>query len=643
MNPSHLSRRHGLLRLLPLLGLAVFLPTTQAARANAELAAAPASEAGNTGLRGGQDIHSHARPQEAIVERLSLDLDVDFTSRTLAGTASWQIVNRTGTDTLWLDARDLTIEAVTRDGEATTWTLGPSAPFVGNGLAIAITPTTRTVTIRYRSSPGAAALQWLEPAQTAGGKAPFLFSQSQAILARSWVPCQDTPGVRFSYDATLRVPPGLLALMSAENSPVKRADGVYRFAMPQPIPSYLLAIAVGDLGFQALDERSGVYAEPGVVAAAAAEFRDLPAMMTATEALYGPYHWGRYDLLVLPPSFPFGGMENPRLTFLTPTILAGDRSLVSLVAHELAHSWSGNLVTNSTWNDFWLNEGFTTYLERRIMEAIAGREYSEMLTGIGLGDLRSTLAELPPDSRLGHLRLDLTGMDPDEGGSDVAYEKGSLFLRLLEEAVGRTAFDRFLAAWFAEHAFQSVTTDDFLAFLDARLLAADPGLKTKIDLAAWIDGPGIPANAPRVVDTRFAKVEAAAAAWSAGKPAGELATSGWSSHEWIHFLRVLPATLSSAQLAELDQTFGFTTSGNSEIHFAWLEHVIAHQYQPAYPALERFLLRVGRTKFIGPLYRAMAAQPATLAMARDIFERARAGYHPLTQGAVDAILAAAKD
>jgi leukotriene-A4 hydrolase len=594
-------------------------------------------------LRSRQDIHSAARPQAAVVERLDLDLTVDFATRTLAGTARWEIRNLAATDTLWLDTRDLTIEAAWRDDEPTTWTLGEPAPFVGSALAVAIRPDTRSVTLRYRTAPGAAALQWLEPAQTAGGKAPFLFSQSQAILARTWVPCQDTPSVRFPYQATLRVPPGLLALMSAENNPERRADGIYRFSMPQPIPSYLLALAVGDLAFRALDERTGVYAEPEVVEAAASEFRDLPAMMKATEALYGPYRWGRCDLLVLPPSFPFGGMENPRLTFLTPTILAGDRSLVSLVAHELAHSWSGNLVTNATWNDFWLNEGFTTYLERRIMEAITDREYSEMLAGIGLGDLRSTLSELPPGSQLGKLRLDLTGIDPDEGASDVAYEKGYLFLRLLEETVGRERFDRFLGDWFSAHAFQSVTTDDFLAFLDQRLLATDPGLRAAIDLAAWVDTPGLPPNAPQIAGARFGKVEATAAAWAAGRPAPELATAGWSSHEWVHFLRSLPASLTLAQLADLDAAFGFTTTGNSEIHFAWLEHVVANQYQPAFPALERFLLRVGRMKFLGPLYAGMTRQPATLAMARDVFARARAGYHPLTQSAVEAILAGSAD
>ena len=288
--------------------------------------------------------------------------------------------------------------------------------------------------------------------------------------------------------------------MSAENPTAVNAEAVYSFAMPHPVPSYLLALAVGELEFRPLggSPRAGVYAEPPVVEKAAAEFADTEKMIAAAEALYGPYRWGRYDLLVLPPSFPFGGMENPRLTFATPTIIAGDRSLVSLVAHELAHSWSGNLVTNATWNDFWLNEGFTTYFEMRIMEAVYGREHSEMLAALAHQDLADAVAEAGATSPDTHLRLNLAGRNPDEGVTSIPYDKGYFFLRLIEETVGREAWDAFLRGYFDTFAFQSMDTDGFLAYLREKLLAGRPGVEEKLQIAAWVDGPGIPANCPQV-------------------------------------------------------------------------------------------------------------------------------------------------
>ncbi|MEM7350532.1 MAG: M1 family aminopeptidase/hydrolase, partial [Acidobacteriota bacterium] len=385
------------------------------------------------------DVHSYARPEQIIIEHLDLDLSVDFDAQTLAGRASLTVQQRTEAQHLHLDTRDLDIRAVYLDDatEPTHFELAEADPFLGQELTIDIEPTTQVVHIDYASRPEAAAVQWLDPAQTSGGEHPFLFTQSQAILARTWVPCQDSPAVRFTYEATIRVPPPLIAVMSAENPTEPSADGVYHFRMPQAIPSYLLALAVGDLAFRPLGERAGVFAEPGVVEKAAYEFAETEEMMTSVERLYGPYLWGRFDILVLPPSFPFGGMENPRLTFATPTILAGDRSLVALIAHELAHSWSGNLVTNATWNDFWLNEGFTVYLERRIMEELHGEAYATMLTALGQQDLEQQVARLADVQRDTHLFLDLAGRDPDDGMTDIAYEKGYFFLRMLEEAVGR--------------------------------------------------------------------------------------------------------------------------------------------------------------------------------------------------------------
>jgi leukotriene-A4 hydrolase len=600
----------------------------------------PQPVAGEPATMTTRDPHSFARPDEAIVNHLSLSLNVDFDRKVLDGIATLQIDNRKGVRELHLDARDLTIRSVTlgRERTPTTFSLAPPVEFLGSDLSIRIEPSTSLVNIEYSTSPEAAAVQWLAPEQTAGKRAPFLFTQSQAILARTWVPIQDTPGVRFTYEAAVRAPRGLLALMSAENTQAKNGDGVYRFRMAQRIPSYLLALAVGDLEFRPLGPRSGVYAEPPVIERAAWEFAGVERMMTAAEKLYGPYRWGRYDVLVLPPSFPFGGMENPRLTFATPTILAGDRSLVSLIAHELAHSWSGNLVTNATWNDFWLNEGFTNYFERRIMEEIEGREYSEMLSSLAAGDLRDTVDELGARSQDTHLFLALEGRDPDEGMNDIAYEKGYFFLRAIEEAAGRERFDAFLRRYFDRFAFQSMTTERFVEHLRSDLLRNDVQLESRIRLGEWIYGPGLPSNLPAVTSSRFARVDAEVDRFASGTAAASLDTANWSTQEWLHFLRALPKDTSSARLGELDARFQLSASGNSEVLTAWLLRSIDAGYTAVNPAVERFLLSMGRRKFLSPIYTALVKTPAGKEFAMSIYRRARPTYHAVSRGTIDEIV-----
>lgn len=599
----------------------------------APLAAAPTA----------RDPHSNARPEEISVSHLHLDLTVDFDARRLAGSARLALERHAPSDRLWLDTRGLEILSVKLgDGTAALFELGPDDAILGRSLAIAVGPETREVTVHYRTSPDAAGLLWLEPRQTAGGKAPFLFSQSQAILARTWIPCQDTPSVRTTYSARLRVPAELLALMSAENPQERRADGVYDFRMDQPVPSYLLALAVGDLEFRSLGPRTGVYADPTVVEAAAWEFADVEKMMSSAEQLYGPYRWGRYDLLVLPPSFPYGGMENPRLTFATPTILAGDRSLVSLVAHELAHSWSGNLVTNATWNDFWLNEGFTTYFENRIMEAIAGERFAAMLAVLERADLVRFL-EAGGGGRESWLYADLAGKDPDEVPGEIVYGKGMLFLRTLEKAAGRPVWDAFLHDYFAEHAFQSMTTAAFVEHLRADLLARHPEIARKVDVDAWIYGPGLPADEAPLRSEAFDQVDRELARLHTGTPPAELDGAAWGTQERLHFLAGLAETPGTGELAALDAVFGFTATGNSEVFVAWATRAARARYAPIYAPLESFLLRVGRGKFLGPLYRALTEDPGNLVWARSVYERARPGYFSTVQGGLDALLAPAAE
>ncbi|QKG52668.1 M1 family metallopeptidase [Hymenobacter sp. BRD67] len=590
------------------------------------------------------DPHSYA--QGPPLPHLHLELTIDFARQTLSGSATWQLAEPlTATQDLVLDTRELLIEQVqvgdVAGGEPLAYSLSAPDAVLGQAFRVALPAGATALRISYRTSPGAAALQWLAPAQTAG-QHPFLFTQSQAILARTWLPCPDSPGCRFTYEAAVEIigpeRGQLLALMSAENPQATAPDGRYRFRQRQPVPAYLLALAVGRLDFAPLSGRTGIYAEPATLPLARAEFSELNRMVEADEQLYGAYRWGRYDLLVLPASFPFGGMENPCLTFVTPTILAGDRSLTSLVAHELAHSWSGNLVTNATWNDFWLNEGFTVYFERRIMEQLYGKPYAQMLQVLGEADLRHTMQELGRDSPATHLRLHLAGRDPDEGLNDIAYEKGCLLLLTVEQLVGRPRLDAFITEYFARFAFQRMDTDRFADYLTRTLLT--PAEAHRLNLPAWLDGPGLPPEAPQAQSARFVAVDDALARLAAGTSPAALRpiTTEWSSQEWEHFLRGLPPTLTADGLARLDATFQFTASGNAELLAAWFPLALRAGYQPADAALEKFLRQVGRRKFLVPLYRALLAAPGGRARARKIYQQARPNYHAVATTTLDALL-----
>lgn len=591
----------------------------------------------------GRDYHSFANPGQLSVEHLRLDLDVDFERRMLYGYAELRIehVDPQARE-LVLDTRALEIERVEvreadRGWRNTHFVLGDEVQYLGRPLSIEVPAAADTVRVQYRTSPEASGLQWLTPAQTAAGRHPFLFTQSQAIHARSWIPIQDTPQVRLTYAATVRTPAGLVAVMSAANKTDAPRNGEYHFEMPQPIPAYLIALAVGDLVFEPMGDRTGVYAEPPVIEAAAAEFSETSRMLEVTEALFGPYRWGRYDLLILPPSFPFGGMENPRVSFITPTVIAGDKSLVSLIAHELAHSWSGNLVTNATWRDFWLNEGFTVYVESRIMEAVYGLRRKRMEDTLGLRSLREDFEEL--DDQDERLAVDLRGRDPDDNFTDVPYEKGRLLLVFLEHRFGRQTFDSFLRRYFDDFAFRSITTEQYLQYLEKRLLEPNPGVVSRAEVEAWIYEPGLPATAVLPHSEAFAAIDEIHQRWLAGDiAAGDIDASQWTVHEYLHFLESLPDELEHEQLAAIDEAFGLTDSGNSEIASSWLEIAIRNEYAPAYARLEQFLIEIGRRKLIEPLYKALVTTRAGHELARRIYARAKPGYHPLMIATAEKIL-----
>jgi len=595
------------------------------------------------------DEHSYAEPGKVRTKDLALDLNVDFAKKELSGTATYTLewIDKSATQ-LVLDTRDLTIEKAEGETAAGQWqplkfALSPDADKVlGTKLTIDTPNRPAKVRVTYHTSPNASGLQWLEPSMTEGKQAPFMFSQSQQIHARSWVPLQDTPQIRFTYTAHVTSPKDVMVLMSADNDPNAARDGDYSFKMPQPIPSYLLAIAAGDLVFKPVSARSGVWAEPAMVDKATKEFEDTEKMIATTEALYGPYRWDRYDMLVLPPSFPYGGMENPRLTFATPTVIVGDKSLVSLIAHELAHSWSGNLVTFATDRDAWLNEGFTTYVQGRITEAMYGQDMADMEHVIDRDELKKEYTTLDPKLQVMALKPGELA-DPDGSSSATVYTKGAWMLQWLEQTYGRDVFDPFLKGYFDHFAFQSITTQQFLDYIKANLVDKYPGKATMAQIEAWIYSPGIPSFAPQVQARPFVVVDTARTVWlQDGKlPAPQL-TNAWSTQEWVHFVEGLPETLPQDRIKQLDDAYHFTGTANGEIAMRWYPLTVRSGYVQARPEIAKFLERVGRRKLIMPTYNALVATPDGLAFAKQVFAKAKPGYHPITTVSVEETIAKAE-
>jgi leukotriene-A4 hydrolase len=607
-----------------------------------------------TPIDAGLDYHSFANVDQFRVTHVELDLRIDLEAKVISGVVALEFKRLDPRATqLVLDTKDMMINDVSQKAtdvlgatakNQTIWVSRPfhmekPDPILGSALVIELPPNRKNVEsirIDYETVPTAGALQWLTPKQTAGHHKGFLYTQSEPIGTRTWIPLQDTPQIRATYKAKIHTDSDVLAVMSAENDPKAKRNGEYSFVMPQAIPSYLIALAVGDLKFQETGPRTGVYAEKSVIKAAAKEFADTESMIQTSEKLFGPYRWSRYDVLVLPPSFPVGGMENPRLSFITPTVIAGDKSLVSVIAHELAHSWSGNLVTNATWRDLWLNEGFTDYLQSRIMAAVYGEQRASMEAVLGLKRLRDNLATLKPGDQV--LAIDLRDRDPELVFSDVPYEKGRLFLTYLDAKFGRERFDAFLRSYFDHFAFKSITTEQFTDYLTENLLDKYPGIVTHEQVRAWEHDPGIPADAVLPVSSAFQPVDDARAAWLAGTLAPKKFGLDWVTAQWLYFLDNMPASLTAKQLGDLDKAYGFTRSENAQIECSWLKLVIKNNYQPSYPRLEEYLKSIGRRLLIEPLYTELMKTSSGSEFAKRVYAKARPGYHPDTVKAVDAIV-----
>lgn len=592
------------------------------------------------------DEHSYAEPQKVAIADLALDIAVDFDTKTIGGTATYTLDWKDKAATqLVLDTRDLTIEKV--EGEANNawaplqYALAAKDPVLGSKLTIETPARNVKVKVTYKSSPEASGLQWLTPEMTEGKQLPFMFSQSQQIHARSWVPLQDTPQVRYTYSAHVTSRPDVMVLMSADNDPAAVRDGDYTFKMPQKIPSYLMAIAAGDLVFKPISARSGVWAEPAMVDKATKEFEDTEKMIATTEQLYGPYRWDRYDMLVLPPSFPYGGMENPRLSFITPTVIVGDKTLVSLIAHELAHSWSGNLVTFSSAKHGWLNEGFTSYVENRIVESLYGKEQSSMEYAIARNSLKKDIGTMPEATQALAVKPG-TKLDADDALSAVSYDKGAWFLQMLEERFGRQEFDAFLRGYFDHFAFQSITTEQFLDYAKKNLFDKHPNLISDAEIREWVYAGGIPAGAPQVQSRGFSNTDTARIAWQgSGQLPNPQVTNTWITQQWVHFIEGMGDKLTVEQVKQLDDAYHFTGTANGEIAMRWYPLAIRSGYVDARPEIAKFIERVGRRKLIMPIYEELVKTPDGLAFAQETFARAKPGYHPITTGSVEAVLAKA--
>lgn len=593
------------------------------------------------------DPYSYAQPDEVRVSHLDLQLKLDFAQRQLDGQATltldWKDPKATN---LVLDTRDLNIssvESVDASGKTTVlkYVLAPRDKQLGSKLTIQTPQRPNEVRIVYTTSPAASGLQWLPPAQTADKKQPFMFSQSESIHARSWVPLQDSPAIRFTYDAHVAAPQDTRVAMSAPNDPKHPLNGDFSFSQTHPIPSYLLAIAAGDLDVRETGPRSAVYAEPSVVGKAAHEFEDTEKMIATAEKLYGPYRWGRYDILVLPPSFPYGGMENPNMTFATPTVLVGDKSLVSLVAHELAHSWSGNLVTAASWRDIWLNEGVTTYVQGRITEALYGTRQADEEALLDIHTLQKEIGSMPANSQ--RLAPKPSAVDADDSLSDVAYTKGSWFLRTLEQRFGRDTFDNYLKSYFDHFAFQSITTEQMLSFLKPNLIDKYPGKMSWAEVQDWVYGTGIPKNAPIPDSPRFDTIDKERSTFLAGTlTADKLDAKDWNTQEWMYFLNGLPDVPPLDKIQAIDAAWHLTGTPNAEIGMRWYVHAIAAGDKTVWPAAAEHMTRIGRLYLTLPVYAAFSKTPDGLAYAEQVYAKAKDGYHPLTQQAVETLFAKAK-
>ncbi|TKY50594.1 Leukotriene A-4 hydrolase-like [Spatholobus suberectus] len=602
------------------------------------------------------DPHSFTDSSHPPTTHISLSLYLDFASSSIHASALFSL-QTPHSGPFSLDTRALTIHSVLdpQTNTALPFTLSDPDPIKGSHLSLSLS-NHASFLITYTTSPSSSALQWLLPPQTFNKSHPFVYTQCQAIHARAVFPCQDTPAVRVLYSARLNIPSELSAVMAArhvERRPPKNDEAagvpcgwcsqgrvVEEFAMEQAVPPYLFAFAVGELGSREVGPRTRVYAEavPPVLDSAAKEFARTEDMIREGERLFGAYEWERFDLLVLPPSFPYGGMENPRMVFLTPTIIKGDATGAQVVAHELAHSWTGNLITNKSNEHFWLNEGFTTYAERRIVEAVQGEQRAALNIGIGWRVWNEDIERFKDNLEFTKLKTNQEGIDPDDVYSRVPYEKGFHFLWRIERQVGRPAFDEFLKKYIATFKFKSIDTDTFIDFLRANI----PGIENQIDLVLWTEGTGIPPDAYEPDSSVYKTIVSLANEFINGTMPRKDEVADWQGQEWELYLNSLPKSIEASQVITLDSRYKLSESKDYEVKVSFLQRAISCGCKTYYDEVEKSLKGVGRMKYLRPLYTALvkgSGKEDDKVFAKRLFSEARECYHPIAQGVVEAIFA----
>eukprot|EP00803_Ostreobium_quekettii_P007760 evm.model.scf_79.1 EVM.evm.TU.scf_79.1 scf_79:2120-8772(+) len=620
------------------------------------------------------DPVSQSNFRQIVVTHSEYELDVDFATKKIEGFAQLTAaVKEDGCKQLVMDTRDLTILRtcilLTEDEQAADFSLGPADKVMGSSLTVELPGNLKNgqqvvVGVHFETSPESTAMQWLEPAQTAGGEHPYLFTQCQAIHARSFVPCQDSPGAKMTYTATVRVPEQLTALMSAVPVESKWASGfsilqdkpghqTFHFEQKIPIPPYLLALVVGQLESRELGPRTRVWSEPSVVESAAYEFVETPQFLEAGESIAGEYVWGRYDLLVLPPSFPYGGMENPCLTFVTPTLLAGDRSLANVIIHEICHSWTGNLVTNANHNHFWLNEGWTVFLERKILGRVFGEPTAQFHAANGYLRLVEAVESFGAEHPCTRLVVDIQeGMDPDEFYSILPYEKGFHFLYYLQALLGGAAvFEPFMMAYIQRFKLKTLTTDDFKAYL-LEYFEDNPHIGD-IDWDAWLYSPGMPpvgndydlsmAEAPYALAQKWHTSDLMGVGGEGPVGASSADMQNWTSGQTDTFLAKLLELRSMTPMhksltRKMASLYGLDSVKNAEIRSSWLKLCVKAEDEAVVENLVDFLKLQGRMKFVHPLYEVWVASEMGREAAPCLFQEVAKSYHPIARKKLATIL-----
>ncbi|KAL8951086.1 MAG: hypothetical protein Q9222_002926 [Ikaeria aurantiellina] len=569
------------------------------------------------------------------------NFEIDFERKRLKGNVILQLdsINDIETKDIILDTSHLHIDDVSLKGETLSeWQLLPRSEPYGSPLKISIDKAVEKgksieLDIKVQTTEKCTALQWLTPAQTSNKKHPYMFSQCQAIHARSLFPCQDTPDVKSTFEFNIRSPLPVIAsglptgvVSDSQTSDDKDAAApktpLYTFTQSLPIPSYLFALASGDIATALIGPRSTVATGPDELQASQWELSSSTETFIRTaESLIYPYAWTTYNVLILPPSFPYGGMENPVYTFATPTIISGDRQNVDVIAHELSHSWSGNLVSNASWEHFWLNEGWTTYLERRIQMGVhgGGEAYRDFSSIIGWKALEDSVEQFgTKDEEYTKLVIDLQGKDPDDAFSSVPYEKGFHFLYYLEKLVGMSKWDKFIPHYFTKYRGKSLDSYEFKSTL-LEYFEKDNQVSKKlteeVDWDAWFYKPGLPPKPEfdtSMVDVCYALAEK----WKSfhDSPEGTTMDSfepsskdieGWAANQIVVFLeriQSLDTPLSKSAVHTMGETYGFIKSMNVEIVSRYLAVGLVAKSEEVMEPTAVLLGRVGRMKFVRPLY-----------------------------------------